>query len=239
MYKSQLKARAVIWFVLVALAYFLTPFSSRSAAVSTEEEKRVEEAIVVLREIVSVPEEGLPEALLRNAHGIAIIPGVIKGAYGIGGQYGKGVLLVQESWGWSNPSFITLAGGSFGWQIGLQKSDVVLVFKSRKSIEDIAEGKITLGADASVTAGPVGRGAEASTDLDLEAEIYSYSKSKGLFAGVALKGGVIQIDGKANEAFYGDRSITAGTIFTDPDLKTPSAAEKLKKELAQYTRTKT
>ncbi len=238
MQKTQLKAHAPFWFTLVALAV-LTPFSLRSASVSKDEEKRVEEAIAVLREIGSVPEEGLPETLLGNAHGIAIIPGVIKGAWGIGGQYGKGVLLVQESWGWSNPSFITLAGGSFGWQIGVQKSDVILVFKSGKSIEGIAEGKITLGADASVTAGPVGRGAEAGTDLELEAEIYSYSKSKGLFVGIALKGGVIQIDGEANEAFYGDRSITARTIFTDPDLKTPPAAEKLRKELAKYSRTKT
>jgi len=235
MQRTQLKTHSHFWLMLVALLISLASFPSRSAAVSTDEEKRVEEAIAVLREIVSVPEEGLPEALLSNAHGIAIIPGVIKGAYGIGGQYGKGVLLVQENWGWSNPSFITLAGGSFGWQIGLQKSDVVLVFKSRKSIENIAEGKITLGADASVTAGPVGRGAEASTDLDLEAEIYSYSKSKGLFAGVALKGGIIQIDGKGNEAFYGDRSISARTIFTDPDLKTPPVAEKLRRELAKIS----
>lgn len=225
------------WITVLLLAA-LIPLAgaARSMALSIEEETRVQESIRVLTEMVNLPEEKIPEALLQKAYGIAIIPGVVKAAYGVGGEYGKGVLLVQGKDGWSNPSFIILAGGSLGWQIGIQKSDVILVFKSPQSIDNIAAGKITLGADASVAAGPVGRGAQASTDLDLKAEIYAYSKSKGLFAGVSLKGGVIQIDQEANGKFYGDLEISARQIFSKPDLPAPLPADKLRQVLAKYTR---
>jgi len=205
-----------------------------SAQEMSDQEKRVEEAILVFQEIAELADEGIPASILKKAQGIAIIPGVIKAAYGVGGEYGRGVVLVQNKGVWSSPSFITLAGGSLGWQIGVQKSDLVLVFKTKQSIDNIAEGKITLGADASVAAGPVGRGAQANTDLDLKAEIYAYSKAKGLFIGVSLKGAAIQIDGNANQKFYNDPGITARRIFSDPGLGSRPVADKLRKILAEY-----
>jgi lipid-binding SYLF domain-containing protein len=210
--------------------------AARPAPDLSEEERRIEEAILVFQEIAGLTEEGIPESVLRKAQGIAIIPGVVKAAYGVGGEFGRGVLLVQEKGVWSNPSFIKLAGGSLGWQIGIQRSDLVLVFKTRQSIEGIAEGKITLGADASVAAGPVGRGAQANTDLDMKAEIYAYSRAKGLFIGISIKGAAIQIDSDANEKFYRDPGITANRIFTHPDLEGRPVAVRLRKILAEYLR---
>jgi lipid-binding SYLF domain-containing protein len=198
--------------------------------------RRVEDAIEVIGEIVDIPEEGMPAALLGKAYGIAVIPNVIKAAYGIGGRHGRGVLLVRREDGeWSNPSFISLTGGSIGWQIGVQSADIILVFKSRKSIESISRGKFTLGADASVAAGPVGRHAEASTDIQLKAEIYSYSKSRGLFAGISIEGAALRIDHNANEDFYGRRYINPRDIFWDREIEAPPIAQRLRRILSQYT----
>jgi lipid-binding SYLF domain-containing protein len=228
---------ALFGLTLISLVTFVPWLrAARPAPDSTEEERRVEKAILVFQEIAGLADEGIPESLLKKAHGIAIIPGVVKAAYGIGGEYGRGVLLVQDKGVWSNPSFITLAGGSLGWQIGIQRSDLVLVFKTGQSIDNIAEGKITLGVDASVAAGPVGRGAQANTDLDLKAEIYAYSRAKGLFIGISVKGAAIQIDAEANERFYRDDEITARRIFTRPDLEGRPVADRLRKILAEYLR---
>lgn len=199
--------------------------------------KRVEDAIEVMTKIMNIPEESIPEALLRNAYGIAIIPRVFKAAYVIGGQHGRGVLVIQTTEGeWSNPSFISITGGSIGWQIGVQSADFILVFKSKKSIENITRGKFTLGADASITAGPVGRGAEASTDIALKAEIYAYQRSRGLFAGVSLKGASFRIDHDANAAFYENRGISPDEVLYKDILTAPPVASKLKEVLAKYTR---
>jgi lipid-binding SYLF domain-containing protein len=225
------------WPVLLLAAVLVVPLqAAQSGPPSTEEEGRVEESIRVFREIAELTEEGIPGSILRTAHGIAIIPGVVKAAYGIGGEYGRGVLLIQESGAWSNPSFVTLAGGSLGWQIGIQKSDLVLVFKTEQSIDNIAEGKITLGADASIAAGPVGRGAQATTDLELKAEIYAYSKAKGLFVGISLKGAAIQIDGQSNRDYYENADISAREIFRDFDLRAPRSAKKLRQILSRFIR---
>lgn len=214
------------------------PGNQTSQKQAAQETDRVEKAIQVLKEIVELPkpEEALPGALLDKAEGLAVFPGVIKAAYGIGGQYGHGIVVIKNERGaWSNPAFIRIIGGSIGWQIGVQKADIVLVFKKRKSIENMAEGKITLGADISVSAGPVGRQAEASTDLEMEAEIYSYSKSKGLFAGVSIKGASIQIDKGADNAFYGRGDVTAREILYAETMKAPAVVERLKAALIQYS----
>ncbi len=224
-------------FILAGLAALLT-FSVPVAAVKEEEPgaDRVAKAVQVLREMIDLPEEGLPSRILENCHGIAVIPGVIKAAYGFGGQYGRGLVVIRNEDGtWGNPAFISLIGGSLGWQIGVQKADIVLVFKTAKSVENIAAGKVTLGADLSVAAGPVGRSAEASTDLDMEAEIYSYSRSKGLFAGISIKGASIQIDKDANKAFYEDSDLTAHDILYDRTVQAPPVVEDLKKALAKRT----
>jgi lipid-binding SYLF domain-containing protein len=206
----------------------------------TAELEKVNDAIEVVEEMIEIPEEGIPEALLSKAYGIAIIPKVIKAAWVVGGRFGKGVLLVRGERGqWGNPCFIRIAGGSVGWQIGIQSADIILVFKRKKSIESITEGKITLGADAAVAAGPVGRRAEVSTDIELEAEIYSYSKSRGLFAVVSIEGSAIQIDEDANADFYDREDLGAHDIlFGGKSMDVPAVAKKLKEILTEYTSTK-
>jgi lipid-binding SYLF domain-containing protein len=225
-------------FLMAGLLVLMISFVPTRAAADerTPSVERIEKAIQVLREMVDLPEEGLPSRLLEKCHGIAVIPGVIKAAYGFGGQYGRGLIVIRnEDGSWSNPAFISLIGGSLGWQIGVQKADIILVFKTEKSIENIAAGKVTLGADMSVAAGPVGRSAEASTDLDMEAEIYSYSKSKGLFAGVSIKGASIQIDKDANQAFYDKQDISTRDILYGSDIKAPPIVEDLKSALRKRT----
>ena len=213
------------------------PLYAQKTAVSSEVAK-VESATAVLSEIMRVPEDGIPEALLNNAYGVAVIPGVIKAAFGIGGRYGEGILAVRTADGaWSNPAFISLTGGSLGWQIGAESTDLILVFKSRQSIDAISRGKFTLGVDASVAAGPVGRSAQASTDVQLKAEIYSYSRSRGLFAGIALSGAALQMDHTANAAFYNREDITPSLIFAGEGLVAPQVAGRFMCTLAAYTHT--
>jgi len=237
----MLKKRAIsVW----AISFFLIAASATGTIAGrksskTSELEKVREAIEVIEEMVQIPEEGIPESLLSEAHGIAIIPNVIKAAWVIGGRFGKGVLLIRGDDGrWGNPCFIRVAGGSVGWQIGVQSVDIILVFKRKKSIESITEGKITLGADAAVAAGPVGRRAEMSTDIELEAEIFSYSKSRGLFAGVSLEGSAIQIDEDANAGFYDRAYLSAREIlYGSKGLDVPAVAKRLKEILTEYTGT--
>lgn len=196
---------------------------------------KIDDSIEVLDQTLSIPEKGIPPVLLQNASGIAIIPGVIKAGFILGGRYGKGILVVREKDGsWSNPVFITIAGGSIGWQIGVESIDIILVFKSSRSIEGIMRGKFTLGADASVAAGPVGRQASASTDILLKSEIFSYSRSRGLFAGLALDGAGIQINHDANEAFYGAGHALPADIIDNRGLKVPPVVDRLKKILNEH-----
>jgi len=146
----------------------------------------------------------------------------------LGGQYGRGVLVVRGKGGaWSNPVFISLMSGSIGWQIGAESTDFVIVFKTPRSIEGIMKGKYTLGAEAAAAAGPVGRSAKASTDIELKAEIYSYSRSRGLFAGISLEGSSLQIDDKSNAAYYEKDEVRPSGILSGKDVKTPASAKKL------------
>ena len=216
-------------FVLVAI---LAAAPSMAAGGETA---RVATAADVMNQIMQIPEKAIPPALLANAQGIAIVPGVIKVGFVVGGQYGRGVLVVREKDGsWSRPVFITLTSGSVGWQIGAESTDFVLVFKTRKSVEGALNGKFTLGADAAVAAGPVGRRAEAATDVKLEAEIYSYSRNRGLFAGLSLEGSALQIDDAADAAFYGRAGIRGTEIVDATGLKAPDVADRLDQTLARY-----
>lgn len=173
----------------------------------------VEEAIEVLKNFQKVPEQRIPESLLRDAEAVAVVPSVIKAGLVIGGRRGHGLLSIRSADGsWSHPAFISLTGGSVGFQAGVQSTDVILVFKTRRSIESLINGTFTLGADASVAAGPVGREANAATDIELKAEIYAYSRSRGLFAGVALDGSSLKMDFDRNESIYGN-SATPRRIF--------------------------
>jgi lipid-binding SYLF domain-containing protein len=177
------------------------------------EDARADEASRVLGEILRIPEESIPSNLLQDARAIAVIPNVVKAGFVVGGRRGRGLIAVRTREGtWSHPSFVTLTGGSVGFQAGVQSADVILVFRSERGVDSIVGGKFTLGADASVAAGPVGRSAQASTDERLKAEILSYSRARGLFAGVALDGTRLAIDNKSNQATYGPGN-TARAIF--------------------------
>jgi lipid-binding SYLF domain-containing protein len=225
---------------IIAFGLVIGIFSFCALAAENTESKRVESSTSVLKDVQAIPDKTIPTYLFEKAEGIAIIPGVLKGAFGLGGRWGKGVIMVRtENGTWSDPCFITLAGGSFGWQIGGQSTDFVLVFRTKRSIEGVESGKLTLGADASVTAGPVGRNAEASTDVQLKAEIYSYAKSRGLFAGVSIEGTSLSIDDNANAAFYDSKDVNAKTIFAGKMPKEPASAAKLHKALTDLSTGKT
>jgi lipid-binding SYLF domain-containing protein len=183
------------------------------AIAGSAEEERARNALRVLTDIQAIPESAIPDKLLDEARAIAVIPDTIKAGLVIGGRRGHGVLAVKNPDGtWSNPVFITLTGGSIGFQAGVQSADVVLVFRSDRGLESIVNGKFTLGADAGVAAGPLGRNASTATDGELKAEIWSWSRARGLFAGVALDGAVLAIDDAANQAVYGN-GITPRMVF--------------------------
>ncbi len=169
----------------------------------TIQDQTVQASGIVLNEALSSPLNRIPAAMLADCHGVAIVPNVIKGGFIVGVRHGKGLLFIRDAAGtWHAPVFITLTGGNIGWQAGVQSSDIVLVFKTPRSVEGILAGKLTIGGDASAAAGPVGRETAVATDGQLKAEIYTYSRSRGLFAGVSIDGSAIQIDPLATGAYY-------------------------------------
>jgi lipid-binding SYLF domain-containing protein len=196
----------------LALLLAVSAFAGQALA-GPEEDKRANNAVRVLSEIQKIPEQGIPDKLLDEGRAVVVIPDTLKVGLVIGGRRGHGLMSVKSPDGsWSQPVFVKLTGGSIGFQAGVQSSDVVLVFRNDRNLENIVNGKITLGADAGVAAGPVGRNASASTDGQLKAEIWSWSRARGLFAGVALDGAVLQIDDDANVAVYGSAA-TPRAIF--------------------------
>jgi len=160
------------------------------------------DAYYTLKDFTHLSERQIPRKLLHNAKAIVIVPHLLRGAFLVGGRYGEGILMVRNQNGWSDPVFVKLVGGSFGWQIGVESVDVVLVFRTPRSVKRLERGKFTLGVDGSIAVGPVGRRANAATDVTLRAEIYSYSRSRGAFAGIALSGGVLDIDHERTRRFY-------------------------------------
>ncbi len=181
------------------------------AAAQTREDARLITATAVLEEFRGAPDLGVPEWLVERAYGVAVIPEVQKVALMFGGRHGNGVMTVRDEAGrFSSPVFLSLSGGSWGLQIGAQATDVILVFATRRSVENFTRGKFTLGATASVAAGPLGRAGEAAAGKD--AEIYSYSRSRGLFAGIALDGSALLVDKRANRSFY-SRDVDATEVF--------------------------
>jgi lipid-binding SYLF domain-containing protein len=186
--------------VLLALSCYAVSLSQArtSTAKPLDEAARAENAATVLSEIMEAPDQGIPETLLKKAYAIAIIPHVVQGAFGIG-RYGKGLVARKNAdGGWGTPLFIEVAGGSVGLQLGVEPVDVVMVFKNSEGIKPLLKGKLKIGADVSATAGPVGHKAEAGTDIRFKSAIYSYLRSKNVFAGIALDGTVIQLDDRAN-----------------------------------------
>lgn len=193
-----------------------------------EAAKRLKESAKVMREIMATPDNAIPQELLQSSHCVAIIPGMKKAAFIIGAKYGKGFILCRQASGigWSAPAAIQVEGGSFGFQIGGSETDVVMLVMNSGGVDKLLSSKFTLGADASVAAGPLGRTASAKTDLQLHAEILAYSRSRGLFAGVALDGATLRPDEGTNEALYGS-VVTNKEIVTGTKTKKSAAGSAL------------
>jgi len=211
---------------------------STQALAGPQEDQRARNAVRVLNEIQDIPEQGIPDKLLDEGRAVVVIPDTIKAGLVIGGRRGHGLMSVKMPDGsWSNPVFVKLTGGSIGFQAGVQSSDVVLVFRNDRSLDNLVNGKFTLGADAGVAAGPVGRNAAAATDGQLKAEIWSWSRARGLFAGVALDGAVLQIDDAANLDAYGSnttpRMVFEGRVGEPPSIDVVAFRDRL--EEATYS----
>jgi lipid-binding SYLF domain-containing protein len=203
-------------FMIIAIAV-LAPPAARAGTTKKDLSERLENARVAYLELRDTKE--IPDKVVHEARCIAVFPGVVKAALGFGARHGKGVMSCRDASGhWGPPVFMELSGGSLGFQIGVEKADVVLFFMTDKSVQSILESKFSLGAKAGVAAGPVGRTAEASTDVKLNAEIYSYARSKGAFAGLSLEGAKIAPDNSDNSDFYG-KSASPKAILVDH--KTP------------------
>ncbi|MGA3129062.1 MAG: lipid-binding SYLF domain-containing protein [Candidatus Korobacteraceae bacterium] len=221
--------RVLIFSTIVLLAAQVAVASDRGDDVS-----RTRKAAQVFKEIMDTPDRGIPHDLLESAKCIAIIPGDVKFALIFGGSYGRGVASCRTAHGWSAPMFVAIEGGSVGYQIGGSSTDLIMLFMNDHALHSLLSDKFKLGADASVAAGPVGRKAAASTDLKLNAEILSYSRSKGIFAGVSLDGAVLQADKSGDQALYGD-NVDRHDIL-DGKVPVPKSAMGLIQELRDYGR---
>jgi lipid-binding SYLF domain-containing protein len=214
-----------VFLCLVVVFALTNPVTAGQSDKHSTEADRAVEATSVLSEVMNIPENSIPEELMARAHGIAVIPHVVKGAFGIGGQWGKGVMSQRHEDGkWSQPAYIEIGGGSFGLQIGVQATDLVLIFTDENGLKGLLKGKLTLGADASAAAGPVGRKAAVGTDVLLRSAVFAYSRSKGLFAGISLDGSVIGIDDRANHKIYG-MDVTGEQILLGNEVRTTGTVE--------------
>lgn len=219
------------WFVAFLVVAPLT------AQKGDAEVKRVADASAVLDEIMGAADKAVPRAIMEKAEGIAVFPSLLRGGIGIGGQRGHGVLSVrdQKTGAWSNPAFLTITGGSIGAQFGVQAIDLVLVINNQRGLEQLIKNQFRIGADAGVAAGPVGRDASASTDIQMRAQILSYSRSRGLFAGVTLNGSTIRQDRDANERFYGVGYRTGQIVFEGMGTA-PESVNAWKATLVKYAK---
>lgn len=206
------------------VAVLLFGAATAQAAPTTAEAQRLQEAAAVLNSIHGT-ETGIPQNVWNKAACVIVIPSLKKAAFGFGGEYGKGVMTCRHANenGWTAPSFVRLEKGSWGFQIGAEETDLVLLVMNQKGMQKLLQDKVSLGAGASVAAGPVGRTASADTDAQMTAEILSYSRSHGLFAGIDVSGGVLGPDTEANANLYG-RELSAKTILADDTARTPAPA---------------
>lgn len=232
MKRSAVPATVII---LLAVSAIVNPLVAQRSP--EDEVKRVNEAAIVLEEIMGAADKAVPRTIMEKAEGIAVFPSMIKGGLVVGAQHGRGIMSVRnkQTGGWSSPAFLSITGGSFGAQIGVQSIDLVLVINGQRGLEQLVKNQFKIGADAAAAAGPVGRDASASTDLQMRAQILSYSRSRGLFAGVTLNGSTIRQDRDANERFYGTAYRTGQIVF-DGMGGSPDAANAWKAALAKYAR---
>ncbi|HEV2663953.1 MAG TPA: lipid-binding SYLF domain-containing protein [Blastocatellia bacterium] len=226
-----------IWTTTVAISLLLgvTAFAQEKVGKRLEDEaKQSSKAAKVLREIMGTPDKAIPEELLANAECVAVFPSVIKAGFIFGGRGGRGVASCRTGAGWSAPAYFNLGGGSFGLQIGAEATDFVLLFMNRDGMNSLLSNKLTLGADASVAAGPVGRAAGADTDAVMKAKILSYSRSRGLFAGLELKGVVITPDKSDMRDVYG-KEVTAKVVLKEGKVAAPAAVREFPETLNRYS----
>lgn len=225
-----------LWITAVVVAGLIGCLVAGPASAELQPKQRVRQSLHVLQQFVDIPENAIPPALLRSANGIAIIPDVLKFSFIFGGRHGNGIVAIRKPDGtWSKPMLVSLTSASFGFQAGASSTDIILIFKTRQSVREIANGQFQLGADAAVAAGPVGRHTGAATNIQMDAEIYSYSRSRGLFAGVAIQGGRISIDQKANWLFYNEAGVTGREILGHgKSLDLPKIGQRLVYTLNQY-----
>jgi lipid-binding SYLF domain-containing protein len=228
MFKNISSRAVLLAFTFLFATVSAGPLIAQTTATASGElgeySERANNAASVLGEIMRIP-EGIPAELMSRAHAVAVIPHVVKAAFGIGGRYGKGLVSQRMPNGkWSTPAFVEIEGGSFGLQLGVEATDLVLVFTNDEGLRSLMKGKVKLGADATVAAGPVGRKAEVGTDVLLNSAIYSYSRSKGLFAGVSLDGAAITMDDSANAKVYG-KPVTGEAILLERDVQTTAVGK--------------
>ena len=207
------------------IAGFALHLGAGLAVAQDDEIKRLKTATTVFEEIMEAPDNAIPRAIFDTATAVAIFPSTVKAGFIFGGHRGKGVISARNEQGeWSTPAFLTLTGGSFGLQIGGQSVDLILVIMNRRGLEKLLRNEFKIGGDASAVVGPLGRNLEASTDLTLRAEILSYSRTRGLFAGITLKGSTIRADRDANERFY-DYPFGSGQLVLEGEAATPHDAD--------------
>ena len=221
-------------FTLVCAA--LLAASSAFAAPTKEEVKRLTEAGAILEELRGSPDKGIPEDLWNKAECVIVIPSIKKGAFIVGGEYGAGVMSCRHGRDWGAPIFMQLAKGSWGLQIGGEQIDLVMLLMNRRGLDKLLQDKVSLGADASVAAGPVGRAGSAATDAQLHAEMLSYSRSEGVFAGIDLSGGVLRPDKDANRNAYGPDADARNIVMGEHRVAQLDAAGPFLKALRQETR---
>lgn len=214
---------------LLALLLVCASFTYSFASDNEKEQERVKDSGVVLKEVLNIPDD-IPQDLLDKAECVVVLPSVKKAAFGIGASYGRGVMICRSgehyTGPWGPPALYALEGGSIGFQLGVQGTDFVLLVMNPKGARSLLSSKVKLGADASAAAGPKGRTAEGATDVVMSAEILSYSRNKGLFAGVSLEGSTLRSDGSANEKLYGQK-LTAKEIIREGKVKNPACAAEL------------
>ena len=226
----MMQKKKYLFLIVILLSMAFPTFAA------TKQENRVNDAMDVIVDLIKIPETSIPPILLSKAYAVAVIPNVTKIGLLIGGHSGKGVIVVrQQDNSWSNPAFISLYGISLGIQLGAQSIDTILVFKSPKGVTELANGKLTLGADASITIGPIGRRTAASTDINFLSEVYSYSKTRGLFAGLSFEGSNITMDRKSNSVYYGSSSMTPELIFSSSGNIAPPSANNFVQILTSQT----
>lgn len=215
---SLLPTAAVVGLVLFA------PAPARAADPKSEID-RLEKATAVLQELVAAPDNGIPQHILDRAEAVVVIPTLVKGGFIVGAEHGKGVISVRDrsTNAWSLPAFVAMTGGSIGWQIGVQSTDLVLLVMNRSGVDDLLRSEFKMGADASVAAGPVGRSAQAGTDATMSAKILAYSRARGLFAGLSLQGSTLKDDKDSNGDFYG-KDTEASVVFAMAPTGAPAAA---------------